>query len=93
MRINEGILDDLEARSADIRNVISMDDLRWPGDDIFTVYLTAEFTGTFDAVALRALCDNLSLFLDVQHKIGIYSRMCPTDANYRMIRDLDADIA
>lgn len=40
MRINEGILDDIEARDTDISQIIPTDELKWPGDKTLPVYVT-----------------------------------------------------
>ena len=93
MRINEGILDDIEAKSVDVNKVFQPDNMLWPGDKTFSVYITLEFVGTLEASALKELCDSLLMFLEIQRKIDIYSRMCATDVNYRLIRDFDAAIA
>ena len=93
MRINEGILDDLDAQSVNIKDKLNAGELGWPGDKNFSVYVTIEFLQTLEAEKLKELCDDILLFLETQRNITEYSRICATDANYRLIRDIDVAIA
>ena len=89
MLINEGILDDIEASDANISQLFPTNELKWPGDENLSVYITLEFSGSIFAEKLKELCDDLLMFLDLQRRIKDYSRMCASDSDYRLIRDID----
>ena len=89
MLINEGILDDIEASDANISQLFPTNELKWPGDESLSVYITLEFSGSIFAEKLKELCDDLLMFLDLQRRIKDYSRMCASDSDYRLIRDID----